>query len=330
MRISKRSDINSLTDVRTIIAMQKLGISKVIGRTDNFKRILDSNLSWQERIKWINQINSYTGCRRESLEWYTLIYNDENLAKEKMKQKSARVAGENNVWFNHQGRYSVYSKKNPNFSSEAKIKAKEKNSIEQKNGASNTTLSYYLKKGLSLEEAKESLKNRQKTFTLQKCIERYGEEKGKEIFNERQIRWQNTLNSKSESELSEINRKKISKGYNCSKGESFVFNSLVKEFPNVERQFTLKNQKRRLNYDLRYENKIIEYNGDFWHMNPKLYNETDINRRTKRTAKQQWELDESKINVAKSRGYEVLIIWESELDKMPEETILKCINFLKQ
>jgi len=164
MRISKRSDINSLTDVRTIIAMQKLGISKVIGRTDNFKRILDSNLSWQERIKWINQINSYTGCRRESLEWYILIYNDENLAKEKMKQKSARVAGENNVWVNHQGRDSVYSKKNPNFSSEAKIKAKEKNSIEQKNGASNTTLSYYLKKRSFIRRSKRVIKEQTENF----------------------------------------------------------------------------------------------------------------------------------------------------------------------
>jgi len=330
MRISKRSDINSLTDVRTIIAMQKLGISKVIGRTDNFKRILDSNLSWQERIKWINRINSYTESRRDCLEWYTLIYNDENLAKEKMKQKSARVTGENNVWFNHQGKYSIYSKKNPKFSEESKTKARNKNSIEQRNGASNTTLAYYLKKGFSLEEAKKELRKRQQTFTLKKCVKRHGKEKGIEIFNDRQIRWQNTLNSKSEHELSEINRKKISKGFNCSKGETFVFNSLVKEFPDIERQFTLKNEKRRLNYDLRYENKIIEYNGDFWHMNPKLYNETDINKRTKRTAKLQWELDESKINVARSRGYEVLIIWESELDKIPEETILKCINFLKQ
>lgn len=36
-----------------------------------------------------------------------------------------------------------------------------------------TTLEYWLKQGLSIEEAQKSLKERQSTFSKQKCIERY-------------------------------------------------------------------------------------------------------------------------------------------------------------
>lgn len=49
-----------------------------------------------------------------------------------------------------------------------------------------TKIDYYLNKGYSYDEAKIKLSNRQKTFSMDICIKKYGEIKGKEIFNQRQ------------------------------------------------------------------------------------------------------------------------------------------------
>lgn len=71
-----------------------------------------------------------------------------------------------------------------------------------------TRIEYYLERGYSSEDAKNALKERQTTFTLGKCIEKYGEEKGPEIWQVRQDKWQNTLNSKSPEEIYKINKSK--------------------------------------------------------------------------------------------------------------------------
>ena len=56
-----------------------------------------------------------------------------------------------------------------------------------------TALAYWLKLGYDEETAKEKLSERQRTFTLEKCIEKYGEEEGTKIFQDRQKRWNKSL-----------------------------------------------------------------------------------------------------------------------------------------
>ena len=110
-----------------------------------------------------------------------------------------------------------------------------------------------------------------------------------------------------------------------------LFELIKEHVKDCETQFTLQKENRGYYcYDIRYENKIIEYNGNFWHMNPKFYCKTDINKRTKRTAKDQWELDKNKIDYAKNKGYEILTIWESDFNSDKEKVIQECLNFLKQ
>lgn len=69
-------------------------------------------------------------------------------------------------------------------------------------------IGYWLKQGFTEDESKELVSERQRTFTLEKCIKKYGETEGKRIFDERQMKWQNTLNSKSQEEKDVINRRK--------------------------------------------------------------------------------------------------------------------------
>ena len=54
----------------------------------------------------------------------------------------------------------------------------------------------------------------------------------------------------------------------------------------------------------------IEYNGDYWHANPKFYNANDIIAR--KTASQVWKKDKQKINRCIKAGIELLVIWEDD------------------
>jgi very-short-patch-repair endonuclease len=62
--------------------------------------------------------------------------------------------------------------------------------------------------------------------------------------------------------------------------------------------------------DIKCKNKIIEYFGEFWHMDPRRYPDDFINPKTHQSAKEKHLDDESRINKLESLGYEILIIWE--------------------
>lgn len=47
------------------------------------------------------------------------------------------------------------------------------------------------------------------------------------------------------------------------------------------------------------------------------------------TAQEIWNYDKKKEEIAKSKGYDYLTIWESEYKQNPEKIIEKCKNFLK-
>jgi hypothetical protein len=62
-----------------------------------------------------------------------------------------------------------------------------------------------------------------------------------------------------------------------------------------------------------YVNKIIyEFDGDFWHGNPKIYNQLDINPVTKTTFKELYENTLKKKKYYQKKGYKVVSIWEND------------------
>jgi hypothetical protein len=77
--------------------------------------------------------------------------------------------------------------------------------------------------------------------------------------------------------------------------------------------------------------KIIEFNGDKWHANPKLYGPDDRpNPRDKSlTSLDIWKKDKTKITNAEQKGYDVLIVWESDYISDKNMIIQECVNFLK-
>ncbi len=79
------------------------------------------------------------------------------------------------------------------------------------------------------------------------------------------------------------------------------------------------------------QRKIIEFNGVVYHAKPTLYKENDIPIKFKGnylTAKDIWEKDKIKANIAIENKFDILIIWEDEYKNNIEETIIKCKKFL--
>lgn len=102
---------------------------------------------------------------------------------------------------------------NSNFKATAKIKdiqslrssiSKEKLSkmkIEDNHkwmSLKNTNIEFYLKRGFSLEESIKLRKNRQRTFSKEICIKKFGKLEGEEVWKKRQQKW---LKSLSESDI---------------------------------------------------------------------------------------------------------------------------------
>lgn len=71
---------------------------------------------------------------------------------------------------------------------------------------------YWMIRGFSEEDALEKVSAAQSTFSLKKCIEKYGEEIGKQKWQDRQDKWQNSLrNGRSDEEWNELSKRKSSK-----------------------------------------------------------------------------------------------------------------------
>jgi len=59
-------------------------------------------------------------------------------------------------------------------------------------------------------------------------------------------------------------------------------------------------------------NLIIEYNGDYWHCNPKKYKSDYYNKKKNKFAWEIWEYDKNKLELIKNNGYTLEVIWESD------------------
>lgn len=59
-------------------------------------------------------------------------------------------------------------------------------------------------------------------------------------------------------------------------------------------------------------NLIIEYNGDYWHCNPKKYHPNYYNRKKSKYAWELWEYDNSKVDLIRNLNYNLEIVWESD------------------
>ena len=195
---------------------------------------------------------------------------------------------------------------------------------EKYKGRTLLELEYWTNRGYSIEEAQLLRKERQRTFTLEKCIAKYGKEQGTKRWKERQTKWVESLHRNFNLHGDGRSPQSI-----WAKEMIRTLCAILKiEIPSKEKWMASKNNELRCSYDFTYNKKIIEFNGDFWHANSLYFNHDDIIPVSNITAKEKWEADKKKKELAESYGYEVLVVWESEYKKDPEQMINRCIKYL--
>ncbi len=154
--------------------------------------------------------------KTENMDYFTTLYGSD-YAKEKLGRKSSRVAGENNPGYNHGGKLSPFSKNYIKYEHLSQddvqkniqtVTEKVRTTVEDHPENQPTRIEYYLSRGMDGDAARKALAERQTTFSLEKCIERYGADEGRKVWQDRQDRWQETLSKLPESQKYEILRKK--------------------------------------------------------------------------------------------------------------------------
>lgn len=244
-----------------------------------------------------------------------------------------------------------------------KVKEKQSNNAKKRSKQSydNMTMpwmeEYWIKKGFSEKEALIKVKEKKSSMSINSL----DIEKKKDILEKRK----KTYYDKSSDDLYKINKSRgrtktqliekygqiyvdelsINRGKGrrnsffrrYSKISKLFFDDLQSKYDNrltygEKEQWIRYNSNKGFYVDCIINNKIIEFNGDFYHANPEIYESTSeivIAKNNIKLAKDLWNKDEFKIKKLESLGYEILIIWEKEVNENRDEIINKCIKFLK-
>ena len=267
--------------------------------------------NFNKRIEKILSINNNL-----SLERLELLYGKEK-AKEKLfdyteKQKNKKCNSQN-------GKERAVTLKNLTQKWGEKLGTRFFNQYCKTQQYSGNNINYFIEKYGEEDGIKKFEKiNKSKANTFNNFIQRYGNELGKQ-------KWNLYLNNKKR---------------NYSQISINLFKELENQFPNLtfyyeenEVSFYDEKNNRYYFYDcyIPEKNLIIEFNGDLFHANPKIFNENDTpNPYNKNiTAKEIWEYDKMKNNFIINKGYHLIIVWEKDYKENKEKVLMNLKNLIK-
>lgn len=263
-------------------------------------------------------------------------------SKEKCVEKYGKEEGFI-IWKNRQDKWikSLYDNNNMNVVNSKKAITL-KNQIE-KYGEKEGTIKY-----------NSWLLNQQGKATLDSFINKYGEEDGVIRYNNMidRMKYVNSISyyiEKYGEDEGTIKWEEVCKKRTTSLESKKRYSMISKElFDNItnttninnsyyaENEFLIMvNEDDTLNQkfvfpDFMYGNKIIEFYGDMWHMNPSKYDINDVCCFNKSLiANDIWESDKKRISFLTNKGYDVKIIWEHDYNNDKDKVIKECIDFLK-
>lgn len=180
-----------------------------------------------------------------------------------------------------------------------------------------TQIAYWMKKGFTEEESEIKVSERQRTFTLDKCIEKLGKEKGHKRWLDRQELWHKNYKK---SNFSQISQELFWGIYN--KLDSYWKIDIA--FATIDENGKLDNSGKNNEERLRLDsivlpdfidlktNKVIEFNGSYYHS----------------MSKERIEADNNRTEMLERYGYKLLHIDELNYKQNKEKVIQECIDFL--
>jgi hypothetical protein len=179
-----------------------------------------------------------------------------------------------------------------------------------------TNLEYYVNKGCSYEQAKEELIKRQTTFSLDKCIEKYGEAEGRKRWLDRQEKW--CLNYK-KNNFSKISQTLFWEIYNRLDNKEEIYFATLKDGlkdnsgKNHEFRLKLENILVLPDFFMKNKSKIIEFDGVYYHRNNPENKKRSLTR---------------DIEIIKE-GYAIFHVSEDDFKNNKEKVLKECLTFLQ-
>lgn len=208
-----------------------------------------------------------------------------------------------------------------------------------------TSVSYWIHKGYSEDDAKIKISELQCRASKDAFILRYGEEVGtvkyEGMCNDRKVNYTlaGYVAKHGEDAGHEIWSRKFNKRSNSVAATNF-FEKLSILIPNEVKVYKalpgtgeygindLENNKYYLYDFVIPEYKMcVEYHGDYWHCNPKKYSEDYYHIQQKINASDIWKKDAEKQHaLMKLRGFQTIVVWESDNEEQSINNIMEKIN----
>ena len=183
----------------------------------------------------------------------------------------------------------------------------------------NNQIGYWVKKGYTIEESKKIISERQRTFSLEKCIEKYGKVDGVKKFKDRQHKWLKSYKRNNFSKISqELFWDIIKNEPNITDREIYfaTYNNGIKDESGKNNEYRLKLRDSVILPDFfdKKNKKIIEFDGTYYH------------RKTPENLLREEKRDKMIIDC----NYKVFHVNETVYKNNKQEIIKKCINFLNE
>jgi hypothetical protein len=210
---------------------------------------------------------------------------------------------------------------------------KMKNALYKKLGraVSDRQLNFYLEQGLSLEDAKIALKERQSTTSLYAYVKKYGQIEGLQRYEKRIKLFRKSWQNKTDEERLDIVCKRLNKNKFFSAESYNFFQKLEKNTDSNLKYLYGKNEyflydlvtKKIYFYDfvILEEKMIIEYHGSFWHANP--IKDSNDWKNPFYSYEESLQKDSVKKRLAEEHGFSYFIVWDyQQNDAKTIETLM--------
>lgn len=213
----------------------------------------------------------------------------------------------------------IIKKHNPGITDKEALEILKKKKEDHNKKPHRTNLQdYILRNGVKEGTKKYNERNKKIGFanTLQYYIEKYGENEGIKNYKIR------------------LEKKRISHltGKKVSDSSSKLKNFLIKHNYKFEEEYpiTTQNKSYFVDFYIPKYNCILEFFGDFWHCNPKVYNENYYNKILKLTSKEKIDKDKKRIELIKNfdLNNKIIIFWESS--QLNEDELNRLIKSKKR
>ena len=81
-------------------------------------------------------------------------------------------------------------------------------------------------------------------------------------------------------------------------------------------EYTIPNNKKRVDGYCKETNTIYEFHGDYWHGNPKIYNFDNINYVINKSFGKLYQNTIKRENIIRQLGYNLVVMWENDWDNL--------------